>query len=86
MIDALAKSKKVRAKGRVAMKVKPVCASLRFRNEKKKGGKPAAWNITRRRTEMVLRIDGEEGTRDSEKRMEAEKGKARSAAIEVKEW
>lgn len=85
MIDALAKSKKVRAKGRVAMKVKPVCASLRFRNEKK-GGKPAAWNITRRRTEMVLRIDGEKGMRDSEKRMEAEKGKARSAAIEVKEW
>lgn len=57
---------------------------LRRLKNSEKGGKPAASKTALRRWYMVGISDEDDGEKACERRTEAEKGKARRAAVEVK--
>lgn len=78
--------RKVREKGSVREKDEIVWESFRQRTVKncEDGGKPAASNRASRRVWIVERKEVAEKGRVCERRMETEKGRARSAAVVVK--
>lgn len=86
--DALARIRKMRVKGRVEMNVKMVWESLKSRREKnwEVAGKPAASKSNLRREEIVRRTGEEERVSDWERRVAAETGKTRRAAVVAREW
>lgn len=61
-MEAFARRRKVRVKGRVKIEEKRVWESKRLRREKRGDdeGKDEAWNKERRREEMRWRVEGEE--------------------------
>ena len=61
---------------------------MKLRREKnwEEAGKPAASKSNRRREEIVRRMGEEERGSDWERRVAAETGKTRRAAVEANEW
>lgn len=85
----MASSWNVSTSGSVETKVKTVCASLTLRREKNptEAGNLAAWNSDHSRSEMASRSGGvAKGISAWDRRTEAETGKTRRAAMEVKDW